>query len=78
MDICSDAYATAFDSLVELLHACLSASMPLEASVAMAVRQAEKHLSDAEVICAEAPETAIREYIRTGNLEAIRKNEEQR
>ena len=76
MDICSDAYATAFDSLVGLLNACLSANLPLEASVAMAVREAEKNLSDAEIICAEPPEVAIREYIRTGSLEAIRKNEE--
>lgn len=73
MDICSGQYLVAFDSLVNLMKVCLSESAPLPAGVAMAVRQAAKDLSDAEIICDEIPERAIRAFIRTGNLEELRK-----
>lgn len=73
MDICSEQYLVAFDSLTNLLKSCLSESSPLPAGVAMAVRQAAKDLSDAEIVCDEIPELAVREFIRTGNLEELRK-----
>jgi hypothetical protein len=73
MSICSDQYLAAFDSLVNLMRVCLAETSPLPAGIAMAVRRAAKDLSDAEIICDEIPELAIREFIRTGNLEGIRK-----
>ena len=73
MSICSDQYLVAFDSLVSLMRVCLAETSPLPAGTAMAVRQAAKDLSDAEIICDEIPELAVREFIRTGNLEELRK-----
>lgn len=73
MDICSGQYLVAFDSLVNLMKVCLAETSPLSAGIAMAVRQAAKDLSDAEIVCDEIPELAMREFIRTGNLEELRK-----